>query len=132
MSSSFVGKGLEEFKAGVDRFAEDQAVAHRAVDLAAAKRILARERSLLLTQTSGQGNTAAAMEIREYPETHTVVVAFGTIRDRPSRLPIWIEFGTIHQPARPFARPAIDAERARVTKEHEKASIDAAKKSLGD
>lgn len=41
---------------------------------------------------------------------------------RPPMLAVWIEYGTVRQPARPFFGPAVDAERKEFAREAEAAT----------
>lgn len=132
MSTTFVQTGLPELKQMIEEFPDDQAEALRATALVTADRVLKTERQLLLQQTHGEGNTAAALKIVEHPENHVVSVLFGPIKDRPQNLPFWIEFGTIHQSARPFIRPAADAERERNTREMATAAEKSARQTFKD
>jgi len=115
----------------IERFPDDQTAALKAVARATAERILARERQLLAAQTHGEGNTAAALFIEDDSDNKRFIVRFGLIKNRPANLPIWIEYGTVHQPARPFVRPAADAEKDRYRHEMESASATAAAKTFG-
>lgn len=128
---SFTQTGLAELKQSIERFSDDQTAALKAVARATAERILARERQLLASQTHGEGNTAAALFIEDDSANTRFIVRFGLIKGRPANLPIWIEYGTVHQPARPFVRPAADAEVERYRRDMEAASATAAAKSFG-
>lgn len=46
-------------------------------------------------------------------------------------LPIWIERGTIHQPARPFMRPAAEEQQDRYIREMKAAALDGLAEALG-
>lgn len=131
MSTSFTQTGREAMVRAIERFPDDQTAALKAVARATAERILARERQLLAAQTHGEGNTAAALFIEDDSDNKRFIVRFGLIKNRPANLPIWIEYGTVHQPARPFVRPAADAEKDRYRHEMESASATAAAKTFG-
>lgn len=130
MSSAFTQTGVEETRRQIEQFDDDQTAALKAVARATAERILERERALLAAQTHGEGNTAAAIYIEDDSANKRFVVRFGLIRSRPANLPIWIEYGTVRQPARPFVRPAADAEIERYRHDMAVASEAAARRTF--
>ncbi|MEO8678146.1 MAG: hypothetical protein ABI665_03815 [Vicinamibacterales bacterium] len=130
-NNSFKQSGVAEMRRQIERFAPDQAAALKAVARETAERILKRERQLLTSQTHGEGNTANALFIEDDSANKRFIVRFGRIQGRPAHLPIWIEYGTVHQAARPFVRPAADAEVDRYRRDMDAASVAAARKTLG-
>ena len=130
-NNTFKQTGLVELRHAVERFSDDQTAALKAVARATAERVLRRERQLLADKTHGEGNTAAALFIEDDSANKRFIVRFGLIKGRPANLPIWIEYGTVHQAARPFVRPAADAEKEPYRREMEAASAGAARKTFG-
>lgn len=129
-SNSFVQSGVAEMRRSIESFSDDQTAALKAVAFATAARILKRERELLASQTHGEGNTADALYIEDDSANKRFIVRFGLIKNRPANLPIFLEYGTVHMDARPFVRPAADAEKERYRRDMESASTNAAAKSF--
>lgn len=128
---TFTQTGVAELKRSIDRFSDDQTAALKAVARATAERILARERQLLSSQTHGAGNTADALFIEEDAANKQLIVRFGLIKKRPANIPVWLEYGTVQMTARPFIRPAADAEKERYRRDMEAASAAAGIKTFG-
>lgn len=83
----------------------------RAVAAATAFRIKVRAQALLKAQTHGTGATAEAIGIiDDHAHKRYQVISQAPV-GKPGNLPVWIEYGTAFQTARPYMRPAADAER---------------------
>jgi hypothetical protein len=67
------------------------------------------------------GLTREHIVIVEDPANRQVRVEVADVPGRHPMLPVWIEYGTKRMPARPFAGPAADAERATYLAEGEAA-----------
>jgi HK97 gp10 family phage protein len=132
VTDGFTQTGMAEMRQSIEQFSDDQTAALKAVARATAERILSRERQLLASQTHGEGNTADALFIEEDAANKQFIVRFGLIKKRTANLPLWLEYGTVHMTARPFVRPAADAEKERYRRDMETASASAASKTFGD
>lgn len=123
---------LETLRAAVDRFPEAVQAALKAVAKASADRIATHAASILRSKTHGTGATANSIRVldRTADKEYVVEVPGGPIptlslhrMKRSGRihtqavtqnnLPFWLERGTVHMAARPFLRPAADAESER-------------------
>lgn len=105
--------GLEELYAATRDV--DRRMTHRlqAVAAATALRVRTRAQQTLRTKTHGTGATANAIGIVEDLPRKQYQVISQAPGDKPSLLPVWIEYGTRFMDARPYMRPAADAERER-------------------
>lgn len=102
--------GLKELEAMIDRLPETVTASLRLVAATTAHRIRERAQKILRSQTHGTGATANAIVVIPEPEHKRYVVDSLAAEGAPHMLPTWIEFGTRFQPARPYMRPAGDAE----------------------
>jgi HK97 gp10 family phage protein len=133
MNSSFKQTGLAEMRRAAEQFPDDQRAALKGVARATAHRILGRSRQLLGEQTHGTGFTASQLEVTEDEPNKQFLVGAnpGLVRRHPWNLMIWLEYGTSKMRARPFMRPAADAEREPYRREMAAASSSAAAKTFG-
>jgi len=91
--STLTVEGLEELRAGVAVLPPTVTDALRTVAERIARRGMENARMNLSSRTNGHGNTAAALTIREDRAGKRFLVGFGLILNRPSNLPLWLEFG---------------------------------------
>jgi HK97 gp10 family phage protein len=114
MAEGVITTGLEEMRRAIEAFpkAVEQVFQDTARDTA--NKIAQRARQRVPVAT---GRTQRSIRVVEDLPHHAYHVEVGAQpdmpadRDWPQNLPIWIEYGTRFIPARPFMRPAIDAER---------------------
>jgi HK97 gp10 family phage protein len=102
--------GMAELRKALEDLPRTVTLALRAVAWQSSRRIKDRAAQILNSKTSGTGKTAASIEIIEEPENKQFIVWPRGNPDRPSNLPLWLEFGTRFMQARPFLRPAADEE----------------------
>lgn len=113
--------GLTELIRSLDQWPAAETVAARQVAADTAARQQARARATLLSPTpsllhgriSTAEHVADAIELVEDAPNQKFQVISKAPRGNPANLPIWIEFGTSKQAARPYMRPAADAETER-------------------
>ncbi len=136
---------LAALRAAVDRFPAEVTAALQAVAKASADRIAKNAATILRSKTHGTGATAKSIRvIDDSPnKTYRVEVPGGPIptlslhrmkrsgrthtqKVTQNNLPFWLERGTKHMAARPFLRPAADAEQDRY-----KAAMAAAAEAVG-
>ena len=91
-----------------------------------ATRIQGGARARLRAQTRGTGRTADAISVREDADGKAFAVESKAVRPAPANLPGWLEYGTSKMAARPYMRPAAEAERARYRREIQTAAEQAA------
>ena len=115
MASGMTVTGLDDFRAKVSALPDRVRAASVGVALATGKRVLARAQANLAAQTKGSGRTAKAMTIDV--ENNAVIVQSKAPSRSPGNLPLWIEYGTVKQPARPYLGPAAKAESGQYLKE---------------
>jgi HK97 gp10 family phage protein len=125
MSEFVTTTGLSELRAAVDRLPAVVEPALQGVAQRTAERVADRARQHVPRRT---GYTYAQIVVVHDPARHESRVEVGptashpATREHPLMLPAWLEFGTRYQPARPFMRPALDAEDARYRQELETVS----------
>ncbi len=104
--------GLDELFAATRALDDRVQGRFRAVAAASAFRVKTRAQQILRSKTHGTGATANAIGIVEdLPRKRYQVIAQAPPQ-KPELLPVWIEYGTSKMAARPFMRPAADAEQA--------------------
>lgn len=139
---SIVIAGLEELRSGIQQLPDQVTAALMRVASATAQRVLMKARANLKAQTHGTGATAAAMLVRsdvankmfvvESPGAPFTRLSLHTMK-RSGRshtqkvtvnmVPIYLEYGTRSMSARPYLRPAVEAEQARYRSDMEAAAL---------
>jgi HK97 gp10 family phage protein len=139
---------MREARAAVERLPSVVTAALRDAARRTAVRIRdgARQRVPVLT-----GWTRDHIELTEVPDEKLFIVSAGSDRPRVgislhtsrktgrkhtqrvtlNMLPAWLEYGTATMSARPFMRPAVEAERSAYVTDMARASEDAARRTLG-
>lgn len=117
---SFTLTGVKEMRQALGRFPDESVQAMQKVARQAALRVKDRARALVPVDT---GITRDSIDVQpDHANKQYKVGVFASPphvrKGRDSRtaylpnLAIWLEFGTTRKPARPFLRPALDAESA--------------------
>ena len=117
--------GIKEAYADVERFPSDVTAALRRGAEASANRAWLMARRLVRVAT---GETQAAIGVVEDEARKQFLVEVDTDVVDPPMKAIWIEFGTKYMQARPFMRPARDAEDGRYQADQERAVTAVAKR----
>lgn len=124
--------GLEEMRRDVERFPAAVTANLRQVAQDTAYRMASRSRGLVARgpdpRTHGGRHTQDSIVVIPNVEQKEFRVEVGT-GVTPKNLPRWIEFGTRFMAARPFMRPAADAEVGRYRQDMIRA-VDAAAETL--
>lgn len=146
--ASATAVGLAELRRAVDRFPDAVTAQLRSVAWRTSRRVMERAKDKVAVDT---GYTKDNIYILEEPDKKQFTVEAGTDRPRVkfmvrkgtrtgrvhtqrvtlNMLPVWLEHGTIHMAARPFMRPAADAEYPRYAQEMRAAAEAVAEKELG-
>lgn len=114
---------LAGLRKAIETFPAHVIAAFRGVASVTAGRIQRRAIEILNARTRGKASRIAAFTIVDIPQqTKFLVIAEGAI-DKPANLALWFEKGTRFMVARPFLRPAADAEEARWRDEMERAAL---------
>jgi HK97 gp10 family phage protein len=106
--------GFNEFALAMVQFPPELEKALQEVARDTAERIATRARRLVPVRS---GRTKNSIRVVADLKHHRYYVEVGphegmpADKDWPANLSIWIEFGTRYKSARPFMRPAVDAER---------------------
>ena len=131
--SSITITGLEELRVGVNRLPEAVTSALRSVAQTTAQRVLAQARANWQRQRKEliASGLAEAMIVKEDLANKMFVVESHPPKGRPAMVPIWLEYGTVKMPARPYIGPAAKAEEATYVKAMESAALDEAQKVFG-
>lgn len=129
---SFTQTGLDEMKVAIRTFPAAHLARLRAVAEATAVRMRERAAAILNSKTHGTGATAASIGApKEDKANQQFLVTSRAPRGRASNLPWLLEYGTSKMSARPYMRPAADAEDERYRSDMEAASADETQKALG-
>ena len=110
MDGSAVASGLKELNAGIDRLDETVTARLKATARRSADTIARNAAAILLSKTHGNGGTARSIRVLDESAEKQYVVNCPGDPEKPANLPGWLERGTRHMSARPFMRPAADAE----------------------
>lgn len=102
--------GLTELRQAIDDFPNDVTAALRAVAWRTSRRVKDRAREILNGRTGGKADRIATISIVEDVGEHVFRVIAEGPADKPANLALWFERGTRYMEARPFMRPAGDAE----------------------
>lgn len=103
--------GLKELSALIDRLPDDVTAKLRSVALISANRIKNHARQILLSKQKTPAHALAdAIEVIAEPEQQRYVVDSQGPPGQPKNLGLWVERGTRFMAARPYMRPAGDAE----------------------
>jgi len=132
-SAGVTTTGLSEFRHAVDVFPAAVQRALQEVAAQTATRIAQRARQLVPVQSGYTRDQIVVVDDRAHHAYHVEVgptTSHPGTREHPLMLPAWIEFGTRYIPARPFMRPAIDAERDRYRHDLETAAARAAQQAF--
>lgn len=113
---------LAALRQQIERLPADVTAALRAVAWRTSRHVKERALQILNSRTNGKADRIAAITIVEH-ETEKVfrVIAEGAV-NKPANLALWFERGTRFMEARPFMRPAGDAEEATYRSESIKAA----------
>lgn len=113
---------LAALRQQIERLPADVTAALRAVAWRTSRHVKERALQILNSRTNGKADRIAAITIVEH-ETEKVfrVIAEGAV-NKPANLALWFERGTRFMKARPFMRPAGDAEEATYRSESIKAA----------
>lgn len=112
--------GLKELEAVVDRLPRDVTTALRAVAWRTSRRVKDRALEILNARTGGKADRIAAITIVEEDKVFRVIAEGPS--DKPANLALWFERGTRFMAARPFMRPAGDAETDQYRTDSERAA----------
>ncbi len=105
--------GLKEAYAAVDQLDVTVTAALKDVARRTADRIAVNAAALLRSKTHGTGKTAASIRVLDESDEKRFVVNVPGDSESAANLPRWLEYGTRYMVARPFLRPAGDAESER-------------------
>lgn len=122
--------GLTEARAAVEQLDATVTARLKTVAKATADRIAANAATILRSKTHGTGKTAATIRVLDESAEKQYTVNCPGDPDRPANLPLWLERGTRYMVARPFLRPAGDAEDARYRTDMAAAAEGAVKQAL--
>lgn len=108
---------LAGLRDAIERLPTDVTAALKGVAHDTAIRVQTRARQILLAKRPKAGSVAAAITIVDESAHHQYVVDSLAPSGHPPNLPLWLERGTVHMEARPYMRPAGDAEDDRYKRE---------------
>ena len=134
--STVTETGLDELRAGVNQLPAAVTLALQRVAEGSANRVLMGARQRLLSpnpplkrgRESTAANVAALIEIIEDLPNKQYIVSSQAPAGNPANTVLWIEYGSVHQAARPYMHPAADAENASYQTSMEDAAVSEAQK----
>ncbi len=130
MAGGVTVTGLKEARAAVERLPQEVVAALKAVAKQTAERIAINAASILRSKTHGTGATAASIRVLDESKYKRFTVNVPGSPEKPAQLPAWIERGTRHMAARPYLRPAGDAENERYKRDMAAAAEKAVRDAL--
>ncbi len=121
---TFTIDGLDALRTAAAALPDRVEAATKAVAQSTAARVLAGARARWLAQRKAPGTALAdAMTLREDAANQQFVVESPAPRGQPASLPIWLSYGTVKMPARPYLAPAAEAEDAQYASDMEAAAL---------
>ena len=117
MNGSATATGLHELTAQIGRLDAVVTARLKQTAKASADRIAAHAAAILRSTTHGTGRTANSIRVLDESSDKQYLVQCPGDSEQPANLPMWLERGTRYMSARPFMRPAADAEEARYRRE---------------
>lgn len=123
--------GQKEFEAAVENLPNEMTLALRAVAFRVSRTVHADMRKRFEAQIHDQPPKAVVFTIDEEADKQQFVIDVAAAPDKPANLPLWLERGTVHMRARPYARPALKAADAEYRSEMERVSLETARKVMG-
>lgn len=115
--------GLKELAAAIDRLPQTVTADLRLVAASTAYRIQARAKQILRSKLKTPAHALVdGIVVLDEPEKKRYVVDSTRPADQPTNLPLWVERGTRFMAARPYMRPAGDAEDERYKRDSLKAA----------
>lgn len=138
MSDACTITGLAEFNAAVTRLPDTVTLALKRVAEGVANRVMGGARTRLLHPSPGykhpggpgQGALAAEIEIVADVDHKQYIVESHAPGRYPANLPLWVEFGTEHMPARPYMAPSLKAESAQYVRDVEAAAVGVVRQAI--
>ena len=112
----------------IDTLPDDVTKALRAVASVTAGRVQRRAQQILDSRTGGKATRIAAFSIVDVPTERKFLVIAEGAADKPANLALFFERGTRTMVARPFMRPASDAEEGRYREDMERAAVTVAER----
>jgi len=129
--SSVTITGLDEMRRAVDQLPATVTAALKTVAKRSAQRIEGDAARRLRSQQKTEAHALAdAITITEDVPNKQYIVTSSAPAGQPANLPIWNEHGTSKMPARPYMRPAADAEGPTYEREVAAAATDAVSEAL--
>jgi hypothetical protein len=104
---------LAALRKAIDTLPADVTAALRGVARDTSGRVKTRAEQILDSRTDGKASRIAAISVVEDAAQKQFLVIAEGAADKPANLALWFERGTRHMAARPFMRPAGDAETER-------------------
>jgi hypothetical protein len=112
----------------IERLPDDVTAALKSVARVTAQRVRDRAEQILDSKTGGKGSRIAAIGIAEEPEQKRFLVIAEGAAGKPKNMALWFERGTQFMVARPYMRPAADAESERYQRDGLAAAVKVADK----
>jgi len=107
---------LAALRQQIDQFPDEVTKALRAVASVTAGRVQRRAREIVASKVKRGASVVAITIVDDRQHKQFLVIAEGA-HDKPANLALWIERGTRYLTARPFLRPAADAETHRYSED---------------
>ena len=123
--------GLDEYRRAVQTLPEDVRRALHAVAVTTAKRVQAAGKATLASRLKTSRHALLdAITVADDAEHNQVQVRSAPPPGQDRMLPMFVEYGTVKMPARPYMRPAADGVVAQYSLDVDRASTELVRKAL--
>lgn len=131
--SSFTQTGVDQLRAGIDQFPARVTARLRSVAQATAERVKVKAQARLRAQQKTSATRLADnITVEEDAANQRFLVVSRSPVGQPTNVNLWNEHGTLKMRARPYMRPAAQAELARYQTDMQAAAEDVASETFGD
>lgn len=131
--STYTQTGRNELRSSIEQFPANVTAALRKVAQGTANAVAVRARQLLRSQQKTDSTKLMAdITVEEDAANKQFIVVSRSPIGQPTNVNLWNEHGTVRMGARPYMRPAAQAENSRYQTEMQAAALSAARETFGN